>query len=614
MGPMRSLPLCVLVLAVWGCSPGESRTDGGTDAQEAGDTGGVTVDAPVSDVGPDAACPVGQMQCGSGCIDVRTDNANCGACRNLCRTGSGCVDGSCSCMGPRLVCNNQCIDVNTDAMNCGRCGNACPAGQSCGFGMCVDRCDAPRMLCNNMTTVVCADLQSDPNNCGICNARCSAGYQCMAGRCRCPAPPRTMCATACADLQTDPAHCGMCDVSCGMGRCTAGSCVCAASETRCGMQCFDTRTNASHCGGCDRPCRFDQSCVAGVCACGPTRTSCGGFCVDAMTDAANCGGCGNSCGVGGACAAGRCTCAAGWTLCGARCAEIPIDNMNCGSCGMVCGANTSCIAGVCVPEPAFRITSLGTTGCTTVAMETVTTPRGGLSLSRSNAFYVGAMLARFAVADLSGGVTSGMPHDGMFADIESGTIYTILDTAGVEPRYPLTIPFIATQLGVIDGMTGALTSTRIRLTTPITFERFSVGFYSGSGRALFNTGYTTTTTAMVWYHVRLPSGVVTMLRTEPYYTRLTCPSWAHFGIAEYFGGQHYAVYAESTLRVVRRRIMDGTVTALGTFTSLGAMCSMTFAPGTNRWYFHTRSLNQFRPTATAVTQTLGFCSATFDRP
>jgi hypothetical protein len=69
-----------------------------------------------SDCAADAACengacvcPSGETVCGGSCVDLATDHANCGACGNVCSSGS-CSSGNCSCTR------------NTD----------CPDGCSCG--------------------------------------------------------------------------------------------------------------------------------------------------------------------------------------------------------------------------------------------------------------------------------------------------------------------------------------------------------------------------------------------------------------------------------------------------------------------------------------------------
>ncbi|THU67296.1 hypothetical protein C4D60_Mb05t23160 [Musa balbisiana] len=61
-------------------------------------------------------------------------------------------------------CRKQCVDVMTDNQNCGQCGNKCWFGQACCGGSCVN-------------------VMYDPNNCGGCNKRCTTGCFCQFGMC-----------------------------------------------------------------------------------------------------------------------------------------------------------------------------------------------------------------------------------------------------------------------------------------------------------------------------------------------------------------------------------------------------------------------------------------------
>ena len=40
-------------------------------------------------------CPVGRTLCTSRCVDTLTDSNNCGACGNVCGTGTSCAGGVC---------------------------------------------------------------------------------------------------------------------------------------------------------------------------------------------------------------------------------------------------------------------------------------------------------------------------------------------------------------------------------------------------------------------------------------------------------------------------------------------------------------------------------------
>lgn len=85
-----------------------------------------------------AGCPF--SMCPSGCVDVQTDEQNCGSCSNRCDPGEDCASGGCRCGGvgddcegitSSTCCGTQCVDLNTSNAHCGGCGRACPAGSQC---------------------------------------------------------------------------------------------------------------------------------------------------------------------------------------------------------------------------------------------------------------------------------------------------------------------------------------------------------------------------------------------------------------------------------------------------------------------------------------------------
>ncbi len=82
------------------------------------------------------------------CINVSTDEENCGAIGNVCDPGYRCSSGSCRCGGGGLggtracdadeyCCSDLCRPLATDERNCGGCGIMCAAGQTCTAGVCV---------------------------------------------------------------------------------------------------------------------------------------------------------------------------------------------------------------------------------------------------------------------------------------------------------------------------------------------------------------------------------------------------------------------------------------------------------------------------------------------
>ncbi len=126
-----------------------------------------------------SGCPIGETECAGQCVDTDSDNANCGACGNVCDVLLQCITGVCSCPGGLELCSGQCIDVSGgDPDNCGGCGIACGLGETCVSGS----CQCPYTTCDGG----CFDTQNDPNHCGICEIVCDTGEICQVGQCLLP--------------------------------------------------------------------------------------------------------------------------------------------------------------------------------------------------------------------------------------------------------------------------------------------------------------------------------------------------------------------------------------------------------------------------------------------
>ncbi|KAK9084793.1 hypothetical protein Sjap_025204 [Stephania japonica] len=66
---------------------------------------------------PGATC------CNNKCINLDTDNQNCGSCKNKCNFRETC-------------CGGKCVDLSYDKRHCGSCNNKCKSGSFCLYGMC----------------------------------------------------------------------------------------------------------------------------------------------------------------------------------------------------------------------------------------------------------------------------------------------------------------------------------------------------------------------------------------------------------------------------------------------------------------------------------------------
>jgi len=437
---------------------------------------------------------------------------------------------------------------------------------------------------------------------------------------------QTLCSFVCVNLDEHPLNCGSCGNACPTGQvCSSGECSadCSSGTELCGTLCVDTLTDVRHCGYCDNACPSEPGstpvCIGGgcstICALGTADcnfSSSDGCETDTRTDVTNCGMCERACldepGSTATCSGGICgyVCAAGWDDCDgvAGCeANLDVSSLNCGACGRACPAGQSCAARTCTATPSFRVTMLGQSGCMAVDHSSPSgDDRGGIGVSSTQVFYSGdSSTVRISAADLTGVTAIGTIHDGMVTDVADGSVYVLLDAAGMEVTYSGSVT--VTQLGRLDGATGLLTATRVPLSTPISLGS-GTGIFAGWGRAYFH--YSST-----WYEVTLPGGAVTMLGTGSSPSYQSCESWAYWGIAEYYGGERYAVYVTNSTTISRLLIPTGTVTTLATFTNLSDMCSISFSAARNRWYFHHEYSSQF---ITSGSEVVGYCPATWDRP
>lgn len=555
------------------------------------------------------------------CVDMSIDAFNCGHCGTVCGGDSQCVGGACTCLGGQISCGGHCVDQNTDPSHCGDCLSSCGTGGTCSAGRCtacgggLDLCGAPRARC--------VDTQTSTLHCGTCGMACPARAVCNAGSCECPTSAPMICGDSCADLMTDTSNCGVCGIACPInGVCNAGVCGCPAGWMQCGDTCVDLMNDETNCGTCGTHCPTNATCTAGSCACSTTGyTACGGVCLDTQTDVTNCGACGTDCGAHGSCSGGACGCTTGYTLCGTHeCDDLMTDRVHCGSCTNPCAVSEGCHGGTCVASDTFRVVSLTTTGCVTVDQTNARgDDRGGVALSDST-FFVNTDTTVLALpaADL-GSIAPLAPatqHDGIVSDLATGQVYVLM-TATAEITASTSAP-VVTQLGVLDGTTGALTATRIALSSSITLAS-GTAIMSGDHEALVGV-LNATSLRRQWFRIQLPSGTVTTLGTTPNPTHRGCElaSSTWWGIAERSSSSlHAAVFVESTTRISRLVIPDvGTstnmATPIATFTNLGDMCSITFSETRNRWYFHNESTSQLTPTG--FEETAGYCDGTFERP
>jgi hypothetical protein len=241
-------------------------------------------------------CPAPLTKCGSTCVDMNADPANCSACGKACKSGESCKSGQCllACGGGSFACDAGCQDLQSDPTNCGGCGIKCGGGEVCADGGCALSCQTGYFAClNDAGLNICINPQQNDFNCGGCaddgGKVCPSGTRCEAG----------VCGITCQDGLTVCTF----DIDAGDGSTT--------SIDRCTNLLVDT----NNCGSCGNVCDAGKFCS-------PTD--------DAGTDA--------SCGLG---------CFGGTLLCSGRCVDPKIDPYNCNGCNNVCDGGQSCVNSKC---------------------------------------------------------------------------------------------------------------------------------------------------------------------------------------------------------------------------------------------------------------------------
>lgn len=181
-------------------------------------------------VGSECAAPL--VRCGRYCVDLQSDQLNCGVCGNVCNVA--CTAGVCTFAdagtagdaGPRDAGRRDAgrdtgiddagTDVGTDAaiVDAGS-----DAGDVDGGG---PRCDLGELLCGGS----CEDGR-DGDHCGDCATTCSGTDVCLAGACATDCGSLLACGTRCVDPMLDGHHCGDCATDCGSDVCVGGACTSA---------------------------------------------------------------------------------------------------------------------------------------------------------------------------------------------------------------------------------------------------------------------------------------------------------------------------------------------------------------------------------------------------
>ena len=257
----------------------------------------------------------------------------------------------------------------------------------------------------------------------------------------------------------------------------------------------------------------------------------------------------------------------------------------------------------------FQIVNLSTNGAVAIEHGEVSQDdHGGIAVSSTHVIYNGQnSIGRFDLNNLANGTDLGVQYDAMISDLQSGAVYTLAN--GNNP--------IQTDGGTVNALleintqNGALTGTRIDLSTPIFVPAFfsgTVGFFSGFGQAAIYNGERA-------YVIYLPDGTVLDFGAMPSFFAAQCENGGMWGVVEQHDTALYLAYVENSAAIVRRRVPDGAVEdilRLPNFPNLSDMCAFTVSPFLSRWYFHHEGTSVFR----SGDETIGFANATllFDLP
>jgi hypothetical protein len=239
--------------------------------------------------------------------------------------------------------------------------------------------------------------------------------------------------------------------------------------------------------------------------------------------------------------------------------------------------------------------------------------RGGLVATDQKVFLRGDDSVGSVNFDLSGGTRVGTntggggfnayTYDSLVSDLRPQRAYVLANGSTVLGIDGGT----ATTLMEIHGTNGVPTGTNITLSSSIVLPSSGlysarVGIFSGWGRIILHND----TNA---YVINTADGSVTNLGAMARPTRQASESWAYWGVAEYWGGNHYMVYARDAQTIVRTKIPDGTTTVISTFNNLYDMASFTVVPHLSRWYFHDETVNQFTNYGNYGVEILGYADA-----
>ncbi|MBN2194751.1 MAG: PHB depolymerase family esterase [Polyangiaceae bacterium] len=126
-----------IMMGTGGLMTGGTATGGMSTGGVTG-TGGTSTSGGATGTGATPTCTAPLQPCGSTCVDLQNNSANCGACSHVCEGTEVCSLGVCAanCTSGYTRCGTTCVDLMTSTTSCGRCDSPCLEGQVCWNGTC----------------------------------------------------------------------------------------------------------------------------------------------------------------------------------------------------------------------------------------------------------------------------------------------------------------------------------------------------------------------------------------------------------------------------------------------------------------------------------------------
>ncbi len=625
------------------------------------DSCGVASSGPLSGGLVFGACAGGTALCDGLCHNLTTDSAHCGGCGRACTGGQTCTAGACACPTGTTLCGGTCISVTNDDFNCGACRNRCPTGQSCAAGVCRAAIQGPSFRIDSLSSVGCTAVEhaavtgDDRSGIAVSNtqlfytgdtttgrfslADLSGGtgvgrqYDALVSNLR-TGQIYTFATSFTTPLGNGGTATHLIEIDGTTGALTTNSFrlsspITMTAYTLVGIFSGYDRVGV-HTGSRFYHIDLQFGTVTDLGAVpNPAHQICESFAywgtleyfggalyidyVQSSTAIARM-----------AVPSGAITTLATFTGLGDMCAFTVQPQRNrwyfhheLGSQFRTgeetvgfCGATWSS------PNETFRIGTLSNTSCQTVDGSSVTgDDRGGIVVSNSRVFYTGdTARGHFSAADLSGGavVHSSAPRGNAIAqNLRNGAIYYFDNlNSGA-----LINGGTAEALRPMNGDDGTLAGGYISLSRPIVMGP-NTGIFSGWDRIAVHNGTHV-------YDIALPTGGVVDLGEMPVPSHSACEGWGYWGTVEYFGGSIYLDMVQNSLNIVRMAVPSRGATVINTLPAvpsdyppvLADMCSFTFSPARNRWYFeHEGDSSLSGATSCSAIQTIGFCAGSYTNP